>query len=545
MRGGRGIDHGEGVEAGRVLAEGDEGAAQCLGGVLEGASVVDHHGLAAGADDAGHQLLHQHRLAGAGFAGHCHVVVAGVVGERRPAGRLAPAPDQQQRRRVVRPGGLAAPFAVHRRQVDRRRGQQRLHPAHAGEVGVEPAARHHRQAGKPGRELDIALGDHPPALAVIDRAHRLLGLVDGVQGRIDRDRVAGPDQAFAVLQPLGHDLPVARLLRQPGQIACQPGAGLLGRAGRFEERLLARRLVAGGQRQCREHRAAGLQEVAVEVADQRVAAPARPDLGEGNGREHPHGNVAGAVITAASTAAVRGPGRSPGPACSSVVEHETRRRHGEHAPGRGALEMQRIARRPAPYRAGEAAPIHGVIGSGRIRRGQLGGERQQRIGAEPPGGRAGRGEGAFERPAEGAERGLRGRSGGAGQRRRDEHPVVGEREGRAAGVQLAPAGMGEKFSPTARHLRLHRPGATARRRPGGERRAEARARPVDDLHRAALGRGVCERARQRTQRLGVDPGKGRDLDDEAAGAGVDIDLARLVEGAPRQQLGQRRRAFRR
>ena len=102
MRRRAGVDHGEGVEAGGVLAEGDERAAERLRRVLEGPPVVDHHGLAAGADDAGHQLLHQHRLAGARLAGDGDVVVAGLVGEGRPAGRLAPPPDQEEGGRVVR-----------------------------------------------------------------------------------------------------------------------------------------------------------------------------------------------------------------------------------------------------------------------------------------------------------------------------------------------------------------------------------------------------------------------------------------------------------
>ena len=118
--GGLPVDHGEGVERRRVLAEGDEGAAERFRRVLEGAPVVDHHGLAAGADQPGHQLLHQNRLAGAGLAGDRDVVVAGLVGEGRPAGRLPSSPDQQQRRRCIRTGRLAAPFAVDRRQVDRR-----------------------------------------------------------------------------------------------------------------------------------------------------------------------------------------------------------------------------------------------------------------------------------------------------------------------------------------------------------------------------------------------------------------------------------------
>ena len=61
---------------------------------------------------------------------------------------------------------------------------------------------------------------------------------------VDRDRVAGPDQPLAVLDPLGHRLPVARLLGQARQISGDPGARLLGGASGFEEGLLACRLVA-------------------------------------------------------------------------------------------------------------------------------------------------------------------------------------------------------------------------------------------------------------------------------------------------------------
>ena len=95
------VDHGEGVETGRVLAEGNEGAAERLRSVLERPPVVDDHRLAAGADQPRDELLHEHRLARAGLAGDGDVVIAGVVGEGRPAGRLAPAADQEQGGRVV------------------------------------------------------------------------------------------------------------------------------------------------------------------------------------------------------------------------------------------------------------------------------------------------------------------------------------------------------------------------------------------------------------------------------------------------------------
>ena len=272
----------------------------------------------------------------------------------------------------------------------------------------------------------------------------------------------------------------------------------------------------------------------MEVADQRVAAPARPHFGEGDRREHPHRHVAGAgpVAGAAVAAPVGG---------SPVVEHEARRRDGERAPGGGALEVERVARRPAPARAVAAA----VALAADVRGGELGGEREQRVGFEPSRLRAGRGERAFERAAESAERGLRGRAGRTGERGGDEHPVVGQGEGRAARMQRPPAGGTEQPRPPFGHPPLHRACAPARRRPGVERRAEARARPVDDLHRRALGRGVGERARERAQRLGVDTGEGRDLDREADAPGIDVELARFVEGAPGQQRMERRRHLRR
>ena len=110
--------------------------------------------------------------------------------------------------------------------------------------------------------------------------------------------------------------------RGSGGVPCNAGPGLLGGAGGFEERLLARRLVAGDHGEAGQHRRAGLQEVAVEISDQRVAAPARPDLGEGDGREHPHRNVC----------------------FLRIVEGEAGGRHGERAAGRDTLFVDRIAR---------------------------------------------------------------------------------------------------------------------------------------------------------------------------------------------------------
>ncbi len=64
----------------------------------------------------------------------------------------------------------------------------------------------------------------------------------------------------------------------------------------------------------------------MEVADQRVAAPARPDFREGDGAEHPDSDVFAV----------------------GMVEAEPGGRDGERASRRDTLLVQRIARRPAP-----------------------------------------------------------------------------------------------------------------------------------------------------------------------------------------------------
>ena len=187
----------------------------------------------------------------------------------------------------------------------------------------------------------------------------------------------------------------------------------------------------------------------------------------------------------------------------------------------------------------------GAAGAGNDGRGQLGGERQERIRLQPPRGRAGRSQRAFERPAEAAERGLRGRSRRPGETGGDEHPVVRQRVGRAAFVQRPPSGMGEHLPAAARHVRAGAAATVPGLGPGRERRTETRARPVDCLDRAVFGRGIRERAGERAQRLLVDAGKRRQFEDEAVAPRVDVELARRVPGPPRQQLVQRRRHLRR
>ena len=90
-----------------------------------------------------------------------------------------------------------------------------------------------------------------------------------------------------------------------------------------------------------------------------------------------------------------------------------------------------------------------------------------------------------------------------------------------------------------RHRGLNRAGFATGSGPPVEPRAEVRTGPVDDLDRAAFGRGIGQRAGERPQRLLVDSGKRRDLDHEAHGVRVDIELAALVEGAPGQQIAER------
>ena len=140
---------------------------------------------------------------------------------------------------------------------------------------------------------------------------------------------------------------------------------------------------------------------------------------------------------------------------------------------------------------------------------------------------AGRGERAFQRPAERAERRLGCRPRPPREAGRDEHPVVGKGEGRTARVQLAPAAMGQQLAAPLPHAR-HRPaGVRARGRPRVRRRPEPGARPVQDLDGAARGRGIGQRARERPQGLGVDAGKGRQFEHEAGAGGVDVEFARF------------------
>ena len=205
----------------------------------------------------------------------------------------------------------------------------------------------------------------------------------------------------------------------------------------------------------------------------------------------------------------------------------------------GAAHCSCSGSRGAQRRAGRSVPPSRCprhIGRGELRR-----KRQQPVRLQPAGLRPGRSERAFERPAEGAERGLRGRAGTACQAGGDEHPVVGEGEGRPAGVQAAPATGREQIPAPGAHARQRPSRARTRTGPAPRRRAEARTRPVDELHGAAFGRGVGQRARKRSKGLGVDARERRELDDEAGRVRVDVELARLVEGAPGQQRVERRR----
>ena len=257
-----------------------------------------------------------------------------------------------------------------------------------------------------------------------------------------------------------------------------------------------------------------------EIADQGVAAPARPDLGEGDGREHPHGDV------------------FP----FGVMEGEAGRRHGERAPP-ARCTCSCSGSRGAQRRGGRSAPpsrypaMSGLVSSAASDSSASGSSRRVCAPAEA--------QRPLQCPAKRAERGLRSRAGTARKTGGDEHPVVRQREGRPTRMQPPPAAGGEQVAAPLAHPRQRAPGIAAGLRPGPARRAEARARPVDHLDRAALGRGVGERAGERPQDLGVDAREGRQLDDEPHRPRVDVELARLIEGAPGQQGMERGRHGRR
>ena len=189
-----------------------------------------------------------------------------------------------------------------------------------------PPCRDHGQAGEPARQVGVALSSQAPALAVVDGAHRLFGLVDRVERRVDTDGVTRPDQALAFLQPFGHEAPVPGLLREAGQVAGYPRARLLRRPGGLEEGALPVRRLAHHHGERGQYRGARLQEITVEIADQSVAPPAWPDL-----RICARGEYADAQV------------RPVG-----VVEDQPRRRHAHRTAGRRALQVNRVARRPAP-----------------------------------------------------------------------------------------------------------------------------------------------------------------------------------------------------
>ena len=149
-----------------------------------------------------------------------------------------------------------------------------------------------------------------------------------------------------------------------------------------------------------EHGTARLEEVAVEVADQRIAAPARPDFGKGKGAEHPNGNVPAERVVPAGRAvpAVGGPGRSPEWwKARPVGWTESARPGAMHCSCRGSLGAQRRTGRSVPPSCSPA--ISGAVSSATSDRSPSGSSRRVV--------RAGGGEGSLQRPAEGAERGLR------------------------------------------------------------------------------------------------------------------------------------------
>ena len=354
---------------------------------------------------------------------------------------------------------------------------------------------------------------------MVDRADRLLGLVERIQRRVDRDQVRRADQLLAVLDALRDRLPVARLLGQAGQVPRDPGPRLLGRAGGLQEGPLAGGFVARGEDKRGQHRAAGLEEVAVEVADQDVAAPARPDVRVGDAGEDAHGHVL----------------------AFGIVEGEPRGGHGERAARRDALLVERITGRPAPERRPDAA----VVGTPGVGCGELGRQGEQRIGLQPARLGPGRGERALERPAERAERGLRRRAGRAREAGGDEDPVVGERVGRAAGMEPAPAGRAQERAAALADPRLDAARSGTGRRPGVEGGPEAGTRPVQDLEGAALGGGVGQGAGERARDLLVEVDERRKFEDEPDARGVHVEPAPLVPGPPREELVERRRHRRR
>ena len=205
--------------------------------------------------------------------------------------------------------------------------------------------------------------------------------------------------------------------------------------------------------------------------------------------------------------------------------------------------MKRIPGRPAPR--GPQSLRRRISPCSHLGSDQFGGEREQRIGFHPPRVGPGRGQRALERAPETPQRGLRPRSREARHAHRDEDAVIRARERRTPRMQWAPARVAEQFLAPRGNHRVQPSGLPAARPPGRKRRAEPRARPVNDLNGAAIGRRIAEHACQRAERFGIDPGERRHLQDEPVTGRVDVEFRALVPGPPGQQVVQRLRARRR
>ena len=201
-----------------------------------------------------------------------------------------------------------------------------------------------------------------------------------------------------------------------------------------------------------------------------------------------------------------------------------------------------IGSRGDQRRAGRSAACAGSAAFPHPGSDPFGGERQQFVRRQAPRMRPGRGERALERAPETAERGFRPRSREARHTHRDEHAIIRARERRTPRMQCPPTGVTEQSLAPLRDDRVKPSGAAAARPPGRQRGAEPGARPVNDLDRRAIRRGIGQDARERAQRLRIDSGERRHFQDESVALGIDVEFRLLVPGPPGQEVVQRLRA---
>ena len=188
--------------------------------------------------------------------------------------RLPPASDEEQVRDVA-----ADVFALDRRNRGKVRRAHGAHALHPLEVAVEPVSQQQRKVRHEGGKLDMGLVNQiPPARLVESLQRALAGLAPALRGD-DRDSIVAGHELLALLDPVGHELPLSRFGTQFGHklhaLAFRKRAG----AHELVAGLRFRRLLVGDHPTSRLQDGTGQGELGVEdVPNHLLAIPGCPAI---------------------------------------------------------------------------------------------------------------------------------------------------------------------------------------------------------------------------------------------------------------------------